>query len=154
MGILLENRQVSPVQISPPVSAFLGILDQMSRATIGRRDDLGALLEAAYRGGREQDLDALAFTGKFCVRAFGIMKRIGPGGEGYDRLAAEFSGSIDNARRLLVSLLAAAPEETRMAFTGRYLSMAADGIGNLMALLSDLSWVKNWQIDNPGKSPW
>jgi hypothetical protein len=142
------------MQLSPPVSVFLGVLDQLSRAAIGRRDDLGAVLEAAYRGGREQDLDALAFAGKFCVRTLRIMERIGPGGEGYDRLAAEFSSNIENARRLLALLLAAAPEETRTAFTGRYLSMATDGIGNLMALLSDLSWVKNWQIDNPGKTPW
>jgi hypothetical protein len=151
---LLENQQVFFMQISPPVSAFLVVLDQTSHATIGRRDDLGAVLEAAYRGGKEADLDALAFTGKFCVRTFGIMKRIGPAGEGYERLAGEFSSNTEIARRLLVSLLEAVPEETRTALADRYLSMATDGIGNLMELLSDLGRVKNWQIDNPGKSPW
>ncbi len=142
------------MQISPPVSGFLGVLEQVSRATLARREDLGAVLEAAFQGGRKRELEELAFTGKFCARVFGIMKRIGPGGEGYDRLAAELSSNTDRARRLVASILAGAPEETRAALSGRYLSMTSDGMENLMALLSDLGWVKNWQNDNPGKSPW
>ncbi len=142
------------MQISPPVSGFLDVLDTVSNATLGRRDDLGAVLEAAFRGGRGEELNELAFVGKFCARVFGIMKRIGPRGEGYDRLTAEFSSNSDRARRLVGSILAGAPEETRSALSERYLPLTADGMQNLMALLSDLSWVKNWQIDNPGKSPW
>ncbi len=142
------------MQISPPVADFLGVLDSTSHASLGRRDDLGAVLEAAFRGGRERELDELAFVGKFCVRVFGIMRRIGPRGEGYDRLAAEFSSNSGRARELLSSILAGAPEEQHAALSGRYLSMTAEGMEELMALLSDLSWVKNWQIDNPGKSPW
>ncbi len=142
------------MQISPPVSDFLGVLERVSRAALARRDDLAAVLEAAFRAGRKGDLEELAFLGKFCVRAFGIMERIGPQGDGYSRLAAELEASIGRARALCGSILAAAPEEARRALSERYLSMTAEGMGNLMALLSDLSWVKNWQIDNPGKSPW
>ncbi len=142
------------MQISSPVSGFLAVLDQVSHATLGRRGDLGAVLEAAFRERRERELDELAFLGKFCARVFGIMKRIGPQGEGYDRLAGELSRNSDRARELFAVIFSGAPEETRSALSGRYLSMTADGMQNLMALLSDLSWVKNWQIDNPGKSPW
>jgi hypothetical protein len=151
---LLENRQVPSMQLSPPVAAFLGLLDRMSPAALVRREDLGIVLEAAYSGGKNQDLDALAFLSKFCLGTFRIIQRIGPGGEGYDRLAAEFGGNVDRARDLLASLLEAAPEEARYALTARYLSMATGSMENLMALLSDLSRVKNWQIDNPGKTPW
>jgi hypothetical protein len=142
------------MQLSPPVSAFLDLLDAMSEAPLVRRTDLGAVLEAAYRGGRQEDLYALAFTAKFCVRTFGIMKRIGPTGEGFDRLATEFKGNTEEARRLLTLLLASAQEESKSALADRYLSMATDGLGNLLELLSDLSRVKNWQIDNPEKTPW
>jgi len=151
---LLKNRQVLAMQLSPPVEVFLGVLDRLSEVRLARRADLGAVLEAAYRGAREEELYALAFTGKFCVRTFAIMKRIGPAGEGYDRLAAEFRNNAEKARRLLGSLLEAGTEEGRAALTDRYLSMATDGLGNLLELLSDLSRVKNWQIDNPEKTPW
>ncbi len=112
------------------------------------------MLEAAFRGGRWGDLGELAFLGKFCVRAFGIMKRIGPQGDGYGRLAAELEANAGRARVLFSTILAAAPEETRVALSERYLSPTVEGMGDLMALLADLSWVKNWQIDNPGKTPW
>ena len=142
------------MQISPPVSDFLGVLERVSNEALVRRDDLAVVLEAAFRGGRKGDLEELAFLGKFCVRAFGIMKRVGPQGDGYGRLAEELQVSTGRARALFGLILAGAPEETRSALSERYLSMTAEGMGNLMALLSDLSWVKNWQIDNPGKSPW
>ncbi len=142
------------MQLSPPVFAFLGVLDRMSHEAIKRRNDLGVLLEAAYRSGRRKDLTALAFTGKFCVRSLAIMRRIGVGGDGYERLAAEFGRNADGARQLLALLLEAAPEESRAALAGRYLSLDAAGLDELLTLLADLSWVKNWQIDNPGKSPW
>jgi hypothetical protein len=142
------------MQLSPPVSAFLDVLDRMSHQSCVRRDDLGALLEAAFQGGKEKDLSALAFTGKFCVRTLAIMKRIGAGGEPYERLAGEFGRGIDSARQLLGVLLAAMPEETRTALGGRYLPLHAGGLDELLALLADLSWIKNWEIDNPGKKPW
>lgn len=142
------------MQISSPVSDFLGVLERVSNATLVRRDDLAAVLEAAFRSGRKGDLEELAFLGKFCVRAFGIMKRVGPQGDGYSRLAAELEVNTGRARALFGLILAGAPEETRSGLSKRYLSMTVEGVENLMALLSDLSWVKNWQIDNPGKSPW
>jgi hypothetical protein len=142
------------MQLSPPVARFLDALDQISHGAIGHPDDLGMVLEGSFRGGKPQELDELVFLGKFCARAFGIMRRIGPGGEGYDRLATELRGNAEKARQLLLLLTGSLPQETRILLASRYLALTAEGFENLMTLLSDLSWVKNWQIDNRGKSPW
>jgi hypothetical protein len=143
-----------PMQLSPPVSHFLRVLDQMSHTAIRHRDDLGMVLEGAFRGGKRRELDELAFLGKFCTRAFGIMRRIGPRGEGYDRLAAELRSNTEKAKQLFTSLTGSLPRETQTLLASRYLAMTTEGFENLMTLLSDLSWVKNWQIDNREQSPW
>jgi hypothetical protein len=154
MAILLESWQMLPMQLSPPVSRFLDVLDHLSHAAIRHRDDLGMVLEGAFRGGKERELDELVFLGKFCARAFGIMSRVGPQGEGYDRLAAELRNNAEKARELLPALTDILPRETQTQLASRYLIMTTDGLENLITLLADLSWVKNWQIDNRGKSPW
>lgn len=139
---------------SPPVAKHLAALDQLSQHRMLRRDDLAVLLEVAYCTGREGDLEQISFLGKFCVRAYGIMKRIGNEGEGYDRLSAEFSANIGKARAVLETLIHFVPEANRDALTDRYLTVTPAALDNLLALLHDVSWHKNWRIDHPGESPW
>jgi hypothetical protein len=119
-----------------------------------RRDDLAILLEVAYRTGREGDLEQIGFLGKFCVRTYGIMKRIGREGEGYERLSAEFSANVEKVRSMLETLIPFVPEASRNGLTDRYLALAPAALDNLLALLHDVSWHKNWRIDHPGESPW
>jgi hypothetical protein len=142
------------MQLSPPVSALLNTLERHSGRPFGRREDTGAILELAYRHGRERDLDRLSFLAKFLVRCMGIMKRIGRDGDGYDRLAAEFGASIEQTRTLLASLLLGAPPEVRNRLHNEYLAMTPGAMENMLAFLQDLSSFKNWRIDHPGTPAW
>jgi hypothetical protein len=142
------------MSLSPPVAKHLAVLDQLSQQRMLRRDDLAVLLEAAYCNGREGDLEQISFLGKFCVRAYRIMKRIGNEGEGYDRLSAEFSANLGKARTMLEKLIHCVPEPSRDALAGRYLAVTPAALEDLLELLQDVSWHKNWRIDHPGESPW
>jgi hypothetical protein len=44
-------------------------------------------------------------------------------------------------------LIGGAPEEEREHFAVTYLSVSHEGLDNLLSLLRDLRWYKNWRID-------
>lgn len=142
------------MQLSVPISTLLAALEEHAGRTFSCREDIGILLELAYRQRREPDLDRLSFLAKFLVRTHGIMKRIGRDGQGYDRLTAEFGETLEKARNLMIDLLQTAPEDLRGRLHAVYLEMTPAGMEHLLACFHDLAAYKNWRIDHPGKPSW
>lgn len=140
--------------LSPSISAFLTVLEGHAGRTFIHRDLVGDLLQIACARDRDADLDRLSFLGKFLVRSFGIMQRIGKDAEGYDGLSKEFTVQLAEARSLLTTLLQDSPENEKQRHDIKYLAMTPAGLDNFLGLLRDLSWYKNWRIDNPGALPW
>jgi hypothetical protein len=136
------------MELSTVTASLLSELDTFSGGTIARRSDLGILLESGRVQPERALLDEVAFYSKFLHRTYGIMTRIGREGEGYDRLANEFSEAVAKTRGLLTSLIAGSPEDVRERFTAAYLAMTQEGLENLLSLCHDLSWYKNWLIDS------
>ena len=135
------------MELSTATVSLLSELDTFSGGSIARRSDLGILLESGRVQPEREILDELAFFSKFLHRTYGIMTRIGREGEGYDRLANEFSEAVVKTRALVTSLIARSPRDVREQFTATYLAMTQDALENLLSLCHDLSWYKNWLID-------
>ena len=135
------------MELSPSTEEFLALLDAFSGHRLSRQDDLGALFELASHPDRKGVLDKLSFQAKFISKCHGIMTRIGSNGNGYDKLMAELTTSLEEAKTLLRSLLASATSDLRVHFTSTYLGMSPESFQNLLALMYDLSWYKNWNID-------
>jgi hypothetical protein len=135
------------MDISPSTRQLVTSLDRLSGGTLSRRDDLASLIElAAKRNGLDQ-LDTLSFHAKFVTKSCGIMKRIGKDADGYEKLLRECTASVDLSKELLHTLLTSASDEVRHHFAALYLPLTTAGFENLLALLHDLSWYKNWLID-------
>jgi hypothetical protein len=133
--------------LSSTTIALLAALDGASRGQLKQRGDLGILLDLGTRLERTATLDDLAFRAKFLTKTFGIMQRIGREGNGYDRLESESAVNLDVVRGHLSALLSGAPDDIRDRFAASYLAMTPDALGNLLALLGDLAWYKNWLLD-------
>lgn len=138
--------------LSPATDSLLSTLDTLSAHTLARRADLGALLELGTVPDGRTKLQELSFYAKFVHRAHGMLARIGKDGEGYDRLAAEFSANMGKAVSLLTAMAEAAPPEIRARFHSVYLAMNQEAVGELLELFHDLGWYKNWLIDT-GEHP-
>jgi hypothetical protein len=135
------------MELSPVTDSLLSELESFSGGKINHRPDLGILLESGRTSPAREILDELGFYAKFLHRTYSIMTRIGRDGEGYERLAHEFSEAAGKTRTFISSLLAGAPEEVRERFAATYLSMSQESLGNLLSLCHDLGWYKNWLID-------
>jgi hypothetical protein len=126
------------------------LLEQIESAAGGkltRRDDLALLLALGDRENGRQILEDLSFHAKAAHRVHGIMQRIGKDGEGYGKLEEEFALRLDRTTHLLSDLLRGAPADVAGRMTTDYLGMTHGSLQNLLALMYDLSWYKNWMID-------
>lgn len=135
--------------LSPSTTNLLLSISSFSGGKLTHRKDLGMLIEIARRQKKDATLDELSFLAKFVSRAYGIMQRIGKDGEGYDRIAKQFSSNMENASGLAKSLLEGAPADVREYFTTTYFALTTTSMRNLLDLFYDLSWYKNWLIDHP-----
>ena len=135
------------MELSPATESLLSELDSLSGGKITRRPDLGVLLDCGRVRPERDMLEELAFYSKFLHRTQGIMTRIGRDGQGYDRLATEFSEALGKIRSLLASLIARAPDHVRESIAAAYLAVTREALDNLLALCNDLGWYKNWLID-------
>ena len=134
--------------LSQPTKDLLSQINTLSGSTLKRSMDLGVLLELAHRQSLQPMLDDLAFSSKFVVKSVELMKRIGEGGEGYDKIAQEVSAQTEKCRTIIARLLDGAEAMTQSHMQGTYLSMDTVSLQNLMQLFHDLRWYKNYQMDH------
>ncbi len=141
------------MQARPETLFFLAELEKYSNRKLAFAKEVAQLLDLAWASNKQQVFEDIAFFAKFVTHANSIMKRIGRDGEGYDKLASEFQGSMEKATTLLRTLVKDSPEEIKQPSIKNFLSMDHQSLSQLIKLLEDFSWIKNWMID--GKVlPW
>ena len=135
------------MQFSAPTLELLEALDALSRGTLTRREDLGALIDLAARENAPSALEELSFFAKFVSKTSRLMRRIGRGAQGYDTLERECAAALEKTGTLLRGLLAGAPADLREHLSARYLQTTPASLVELLSLCDDLAWYKNWLID-------
>jgi len=133
----------------PETTQLLAALDALSGNRLTRKDDMGLLIDTAVQNDRQQLLNDLSFHAKLVVRTHGIMSRIGKDAEGFENLSREFTSGVERASNMLHTLAHCALPEQRTRIDSTYLQRTPEGLGNLLSLLADLGWYKNWLIDHP-----
>ena len=142
------------MQVGKATNSLLEKIQSFSGGRLARPADLGVLIEIAARDDKQRELHDLSFAAKFVTKAFGIMQRIGPAEEGYERLLNEFNENIRKVTDLVHSLIDTAGEDIKRNFTVEYLAPTHESFANLLLLLGDLGWLKNWNIDHkPPRNP-
>jgi hypothetical protein len=142
----------SDIPIDPTVEKTIAAIEHHSRGKLRRISDLTFLLHMAATTKRMKEFDRLSFLAKFASRTYRIMERIGKSGEGYEKLSAEFSTAVEEMKSIMQMLIAGAPADRQAGFAAGVFDLTPDAFGNLLDLLSDLAWYKNYTIDHPGTS--
>jgi hypothetical protein len=135
--------------IGPEASSLVETIQNFSQNKLRRSADLAVLIDQAYKKKKEEPLSELSFLAKFIWNTFTVMKRIGKGSEGYDKLSFQFNENIEKASTLLRLIMKESPDDIKQRFVTTYFAKTAEGFQSLLDLLHDLSWLKNWQIDHP-----
>ena len=135
------------MDLSLKTKDFVRQIDEFSQHKLRDQGAIGILVDLAHLKRQEAQLEEIAFLSKFLSNTNGILKRSGPDTEGYEKLTREFQLNLENVIQELKKLIDGAPQATKEAFMSRFLAMTGESFENLMNLLYDLSWLKNWYID-------
>ncbi|MBI5216384.1 MAG: hypothetical protein HY960_11585 [Ignavibacteriae bacterium] len=93
-------------------------------------------------------VEDVLFVSKFLSQAVAVLKREGMASEITKPLQTEFKLTLEKFHSLLHTLVKDADEPLKQHFVSRFLSMKPDCMENLLTLARELSWVKNYQLDN------
>lgn len=135
------------LEVNPEIARFIGDLERYANRKFLFGDEIALLLSEAVSSNRREVFEDLVFFAKFLAQSYELMKRIGPGGEGYDKVAAEFRSAMEKSVTLMKTLVKETPEETKQRFTGRFFGLDQESLSSVMSLMKELAWVKNWMVD-------
>jgi hypothetical protein len=134
------------------IEAWLRDVERSANRKFRHPEAVGAFLESARSSGQIELFLEAAFLAKFVTKSFGIMKRIGVDGDGYDKLSAESESNLAKAASLLRSLNERLPVDMRRKYEVSFFSLTQDSLAQFLVLLEDLTAVKNWTLDG-GRLP-
>lgn len=135
------------MEISIETKEFVNRLDNFSHHKLKNLDSVSLLIELARANDQWQWLKNIAFLSKFLSNVHGILQRSPSEAEECVRLKDEFRSNLEKVAVELKAFIEMAPMEIREKFSSTYLSLTVESVESLVALLYDLSWVKNWSID-------
>jgi len=126
---------------------FIKELERTSNHKLSFPADVGHLLDAARQDKKMKAFVDAIFLGKFITKSAGVMKRIGPDGDGYDKLSSEVEAGIRKASSLLKGISQGCPDDVTQLQSTMFFAMSHEALDRLMKLLADLALVKDWVLD-------
>ena len=133
--------------VRPQTLDFIRELERSSNHKLFFPDDVGCLLEAARQHQKMEAFEEAIFLAKFITKSAGVMKRIGPDGDGYDKLSSEVQAGIQKASSLLRKISESCPDNVGQLQSTMFFVMSHEALERLMRLFADLTLVKNWVLD-------
>ncbi len=135
------------MELRTETSQFIVELESYANRKLMYHREIGLLLDLARSGDKMQVYEDAAFFAKFLSKSFDLMKRIGPDGDGYDKVSAEFQSAMEKAATLVKTLIKESPPDVKEHFLDKFLRLDQGSLSSFMHLLKELAWVKNWTVD-------
>jgi len=126
---------------------FLADLRRFANRQFVYDREIGDLLDEARTKGMMQVFEDLIFVAKFLSKSFDLLGRIGPDGEGYGKISAEFQANLEKANTYVKTLAKESPEPLKQHMVDTFLRLDHESMAAFMALVRELAWVKNWTLD-------
>jgi hypothetical protein len=133
--------------IRPDIAEFIAEVEVLSNRKLNYPLEVGGILQIALQTGLLNEFEELIFQAKFLTQTQNVMKQIGVEAEGFKNLSKEFVAGLNKSMDLLKMLVGRAAADVTQKYSDTFFGMETESLVRLMKLFSDLSWIKNWQID-------
>jgi hypothetical protein len=133
--------------VRPQTLDFIRELERSSNHKLSFPDDVGHLVDAARQHENTEAFEEAIFLAKFITKSAAVMKRIGPDGDGYDKLSSEVQAGIQKASSLLKKISESCPDNVGQFHATMFFALSHEALERLMKLFADLTLVKNWVLD-------
>jgi len=135
------------VEIRSATDAYLTGVELFARRKLLYRKEIGVLVDLAESASLQTLFDELIFLAKFASSASNILTRSGMHGDETAKLSSEFAESLRKVSSVLELLVANAPADVAGGCRRSFLDLSPESMNRLMALLYELSWIKNYSLD-------
>lgn len=108
------------------------------------------IFDCSVEYGLHWELSDIIFTAKFLHNALKSIKRTDQP-ENRDKLLLEYQAKIEKMKQDLEFISGHLSEEKRSIFRTTLLQNRQDSFANMHKFIEDLSWLKNYEIDNNTK---
>ncbi len=135
------------MNIRPDIAEFIVKLEVFGKRKLNYPLEVSELLQTAVQNGLISEFEELIFQAKFLTRTQDVMKQIGNEAQGFEKLSMEFHSGVEKSINLLKILVGKVPTDISQKYLDTFCAMETESFAHLMKLHSDLSWIKNWQID-------
>ncbi len=132
-------------------AAYLDSVEKFAGRKFRHRDDIAKLIELVKGRNQEKLFDDILFLAKFISHARTIIIRVGSESEETQKLSRELHQQMDAVTRLLRTIWNDAPGDDRNAMISKYLTLDHAHLADLFSLLYELSWIKNYTLDQNGR---
>jgi hypothetical protein len=135
------------------ITAYLDDVERFAGRKFHFRREMEYLFICSTQSAMRNIYDDLLSTAKFVSNAHSILKRVGPDNQEIGNLVREYQESLKNSTRLLRLLLSSAHDPTADEIERELFLQTQPGLENLLNFLYDLSWIKNFILDNEQRVP-
>ncbi|MBI4811124.1 MAG: hypothetical protein HY800_06760 [Ignavibacteriales bacterium] len=133
--------------IKEATKLFVSDVEKFAQKKFHFKPEIEYLLELSKENKLEQVFDELTFYAKFVSNAHNILNRTGMDGTDTVKLSDEYKLNLQRAYSLLSTLTEFAPDDVKNSFAKRIQIVSPDSVENLLSLMYELSWVKNYNLD-------
>ena len=133
--------------IHPYTRVYLDKIDKFVSRKFKYYSEIALLMELSRDGVKKTLFDELTFLSKFVSNAHSILQRVGSGSAEVLKLSDEFQKNLKKSIDLFRKIINDTADLTKEDFENRFLSISHDNLPNLLSLLYELSWIKNYALD-------
>ena len=126
---------------------FLDEVEHFAHRKFRYRKDIEQLVELTRRHKMQQVFDDVVFYAKFISNAYAVLNRSGTPSEDTLKLSNEFKEILEKTATLLRTMIKEGPDDVKQHVTMTYLSLTNDSMNAFLSLLYELSWIKNYILD-------
>ena len=135
------------IPIRRETQAFLDEVEKSTGRKFLFRYEVELLVEIADQRSMRQVFDDITFYAKFLSHSSTILKRFGPNNDETVKLSVEFKEKLEKTSTLIKTLIKEAPDSVKQQFMARFLSLSHESMNTFLLLLYELSWIKNYLLD-------
>ena len=141
------KRNMGEIIIHPYTRVYLDKIDKFVSRKFKYYSEIALLMELSRDGVKKTLFDELTFLSKFVSNAHSILQRVGSGSTEVLKLSDEFHKNLKKSIELFRKIINDTADLTKEDFENRFLSISHDNLPNLLSLLYELSWIKNYALD-------
>jgi hypothetical protein len=138
---------MSNLKHKPETLLFITAVEKHADRKFRFHEEIAILVDLSSEISRREIFNELIFLAKFITNASSVLRRMGADSSDTAKLSAEFQKNLEKSVLLIGRIIEGTPNEIANMFKARFLPLKKESMDELIALINELSRIKNYELD-------